>query len=159
MKNLNKKLEKLRLIKEIVNSGKTKRGYSAAYQAGFGGGRIKVEYRDLNEHLLVELRYAPIVHSALGIFELGEEEKAKEFCYKRILSYLWRETHVIDGELWDKKHKTYKLPNGERRVLSVHSGIFKTSPWWGMDDKTRERTKRRLAESKGRQERLAELVA
>jgi hypothetical protein len=87
------------IIKRAVEAGAVKNGYIVMYLLE----SVAHIFRSLDSHIIVEFmvngssRYG---RGAIRIFENGEEEEAKKFCYTETLEYIKENCHVKSGKIW-----------------------------------------------------------
>jgi hypothetical protein len=96
------------IIKREVEAGAVKNGYQVIYYLG----NVAYTFRGLDNHLVVDFMInegAKHNQEAIRIFEQGEAEEAKKFCYTKIIEYLTENCKIVNGKIWPKLFVNRKL--------------------------------------------------
>lgn len=106
--DLTQRLADFKVMRKAVLEGERENGYRVTYYRG----DILFDYEELDKHLVIRKRINNNLEN-LKVLNGDEEEKAKELCYRKILDYLMRNTHIEDGKILDKSTAVWRNEEGK----------------------------------------------
>ncbi len=149
MKPLAERLAEYKILRRAIEKSEEERGYYLSYNCG----NVSFKFREFKGHLLVEREvnsFTPMV-GAVDLYDVGEEQKAKDSCKKMMMNYLRKSTHLWEGEIWHHNKHPYRMANGHVSVIGtfpsfVFGGDKFLKGWSKLSDLQRERINRRRLE-------------